>query len=262
MEIRVDRESVCMADDVTAPNARMVGVGGLDTLSDVLEKVAAGLPKMKGSVWSVDSGRKVIGYILMDDNGAVSYELCQAAQNFGAMGIGALHCRYFHEGRFLYRDGGSGELVEKYPECSTLLEKARRSMGDYFQEELLIRGGGLRIWGEWFGRPHDNVHIVERVCWEKDAISINFCGGESLYIDGPSAIINEEKRFVVTDAARVLWVWYDYGKARTYENMCVREYIKTADGKILRAEGKRRDVGDGDGRLFQPLEQHAVWLEG
>ena len=46
-------------------------------------------------------------------------------------------------------------------------------------------------------------------------------------------IINENERLVIKDATRVLWVWYDYGREHTYENLYVRQYTKSADRKII-----------------------------
>lgn len=129
-----------------------------------------------------------------------------------------------------------------------------------FSKRLKIDGGSLCIWGEWFGRPFDNFHVVETVCWEKDEIKIYFQGGESLYIQNPTKIINEEKQLVIGDAASVQWEWYYYGKEQVYENMYVRQYIKNADGTIIRTEGKRSEIKAGEGSLFSPVKEEAVWL--
>lgn len=257
-QIKVDRDSVCMGDDCTAPNEKRLDVAENALLLDVFWQVAAYLPRMSNAVWAVDTGKKVIGYIIMDTE--IHYELCQENQLFSEMGTESLHCSYFHSGSFIYRNGANGKLVERYPESKSLLEKVKCCMGERFLDELRINGGSLCIWGEWFGRPYDNFHTVKTIRWEKEKITIHFCEGESLYISSPSDIINEEKRLVVGDAAQVLWVWYEYGKKPVYENLYVRQYTKDADGRILRAEGKRRDVKDGDGVLFQTKGKPAVWI--
>ena len=73
-------------------------------------------------------------------------------------------------------------------------------------------------------------------------------------------IINENERLVIKDATRVLWVWYDYGREHTYENLYVRQYTKSADGKIIRAEGKRHAIKKDDGVVFCPVGENAVDL--
>ena len=60
-QISVDRESVCMGDDVNAPNEKILNLDEGDVLSDVLGKVAVYLPLMSDVIWAVDSGRKVLG---------------------------------------------------------------------------------------------------------------------------------------------------------------------------------------------------------
>jgi len=56
-------------------------------------------------------------------------------------------------------------------------------------DELIINGGNLSFWGEYFGRPHDNFHRIETVRWEKDRILIHFTEGESLYVTDPIGIL-------------------------------------------------------------------------
>ena len=60
---------------------------------------------------------------------------------------------------------------------------------------------------------------------------------------------------------KILWIWYDYGKAHTHENMYVRQYTKKAGGIILRMEGKQNEISDDDGVIFQPTKEQAVCLE-
>lgn len=255
-QIKVDRESVCMADDVTAPNEKILDLEEGDKLSDVLKKVAGYLPQMSDVVWAVDSGKKVVGYIILDGCQQSDYELCEPDSVFSKMEIRALHCSYFHSRSFMH--SVNGEMVEKYPERWTLLEKAKCSMQERFLDELRIKGGSICIWGEWFGRPYDNFHTVESVQWRKTEIVIHFDQGESLYIYNPANIINEEKRFVIGEATKVLFVWYYYGKEHTYDNLYVRQYIKDADGNLLRAAGKRRDVRNGEGIAWKPLGEVAL----
>lgn len=145
IELTVDRESVCMGDDVTAPNEKIFPVAENETLSDVMEKICAYLPKMNDVVWSVDTGIKTEAYIVMETKNRYWYELCEQDKRFAETEIHYLHCRYFHTGRFLYRDQMSGERIEKYPECGELLDKVKCFMGEYFKEELKIKGGSVCI---------------------------------------------------------------------------------------------------------------------
>ena len=53
-------------------------------------------------------------------------------------------------------------------------------------------------------------HMVETVQWEKDEIRIHFADEEALYIYQPTNITNADNQLLIGDAAKVLWVWYDY----------------------------------------------------
>ncbi len=259
--VRVDRESVCLGDDCTAPNEKLFPIGKRDKLSDIFRMIAEYLPHMYDVVWAVDSGKKVIGYIVMDMMEQVRYEFCLEDQVFCELDIKALHCSYFHPGSCMYTKGENGVVIEKHPECRTLLDKAKCCMQERFLYELKVKGGGLCIWGEWFGRPHDNFHIVDTVRWEKNEIILRFEEGEALYISNPMGIINEKEQLIIRDARRILWVWYYYGREHTYDNMYVRQYTKSADGKIIRAEGKRCDIRDGDGVVFRPMGENAICFQ-
>lgn len=223
----------------------------------VFDRITEYLPKMSNVVWAIDSGRKIVGYILTDNQGMFRYETCEQNSNIGNLGIEMLHCSYFHSNSFTKMGNKMGD---EYLGCDTLLEKVKRCMNNRFVDELLINVGCLSIWGKYFGRPHYNFHRIETVRWERDNISIHFSEGESLYVTDPVGIVNSEHKFSIQDATNVLWVWYDYGKEQSYENMLVRQYEKDDKGMIIRAEGKRSQIKTGDGIAFQPNVNCAVNL--
>lgn len=235
-QIKVTRDSVCMGDDVTAPNTEFLDMHKKDMLSDALKKVEKYLPQMSDSVWSVESRGKVLAYIVMDEYKKTVCELCHPDTLFSEMKVRSLHCSYFPH------------------KAKIFLEEGRRCMGERFAEELLIEKGSIQLWGEWFGRPYDIVHTIESVKWSSTEIVIHFDKGETLYITDPVEIINERNQLIIGDASKVLFVWYEYGKEQTYDNLYVRQYIKNNDGKILRVKGKRRDIGSSVGYPFQTGE--------
>ncbi len=74
--VSVDRQSICMGDDCTAPNEKLLPIGEKDMLSDIFRMIKVYLPQMRDVIWAVDSGKKVIGYIIVGIDGQVQYELC------------------------------------------------------------------------------------------------------------------------------------------------------------------------------------------
>ncbi|GEM_PF-4545725 len=256
-EVKIYRESICMGDDCNAPHEDTLLIPEDAPLLAVFEKISEYLPNMSNVVWAIDSGRKIVGYISTDNLGISQYDICEKNSYFGKMRIEKLHCSHFHANSFKYMDGKMGE---EYLDCDTLLEKVKRCMNHRFADEIIINGGSISFWGESFGRPHDNFHRIETVRWERENISIHFSEGESLYVTEPVGIVNSEQKFEIQDAAKILWVWYLYGEERSYENMFVLQYKKNHKGLIIRAEGKRSQVKDGDGMIFQPKEPCAVYL--
>ena len=239
-QIKITRASVCMGDDVTAPNTGYLELNEKDMLSDILKKTEKYLPQMSDAVWSVENCGKVLAYIVMDEYKKSVCELCHPDTLFSEMKVRSLHCSYFPH------------------KAKTFLEDGRRCMRERFAGELLVEKGSLCIWGEWFGRPYDNIHTIESFKWSSTEIVIHFDKGETLYITDPVEIINEKNQLIIGDASKVLFVWYEYGKEQIYDNLYVRQYIKNNDGKILRAVGKRRDIGSSDGGLFQSDGENAV----
>lgn len=258
--VRVDRQSVCMGDDCTAPNEKLLSVCEKDMLSDIFQKISVCLPQMCDVIWAVDSGKKVIGYIITDANNQVRYELCLKDQVFCELGIEAMHCSYFHQKSFEYQNEKNGRIIEKYPECRNLFDKVRCCMNERFLYELKVNGGSLCIWGEWFGRPCDNFHTIETVQWRNNEVILQFKDEEFLSVSSPVGIVNEKAHLVIRDASQILWTWYPCGREHTYENLYVRQYTKRADGTILQAEGKRCDIKNSDGTVFYPVGDNAVYL--
>lgn len=90
--------------------------------------------------------------------------------------------------------------------------------------EILKKGGSLRFWGEWFGRPYDNYHVPISVELSESVLTIGFKNGEKCTVFEPSGIVNEPNDFHIAHASKIVWEWYYYGKEHTSENLCRREY--------------------------------------
>ncbi len=123
MELNWERESVCMADDCTAPNPRTEHVEGPLTALRLLELAAGYVPKVRGGVWAVWAEERLIGF-LEYDAGRLRPEPEEGVPVFSDSL--QLYCAYYTEGRFRYRMGRDGPLVEEYPESPRLLDKAKR----------------------------------------------------------------------------------------------------------------------------------------
>ena len=93
------------------------------------------------------------------------------------------------------------------------------------------RSGTLRIFGNWFGRPMDNVHDVVDAASDGDMLILTFKNRETLTIWNPGGYSTIGYTIKIADADRVRWEWYYYGREHTPENLLFHDYTKL-DGLI------------------------------
>lgn len=92
-----------------------------------------------------------------------------------------------------------------------------------------VKAGTLRFWGEWFGRPYDNVHRMTGCDAKADLLQMYFDGKEVLSVWSPRRLDMGEHTFRIGDATRVRWEWFYYGRSQTAENRYFEEFVRTVD---------------------------------
>ena len=95
-------------------------------------------------------------------------------------------------------------------------------------DKKLIRSGAIRFWGDWFGRPYDNIHKIDRGEYNNKSslLIIHFNHGEVLSVINPGDIVADSNDFIIKDASVVKWQWYMYGKEKIKDNLRFIEYRK------------------------------------
>jgi hypothetical protein len=73
-----------------------------------------------------------------------------------------------------------------------------------------VKKGTLRFFGEWFGRPYDNVHSIESAEAKDHRLILTLNEKETLSIWNPSSFKINEDEFQIDIASRVFWQWYSY----------------------------------------------------
>jgi hypothetical protein len=92
-----------------------------------------------------------------------------------------------------------------------------------------LKTGTLCFWGQWFGRPYDNVHQVTACDAEKDLLLIHFNEGEILNLWSPQQATTDHQTFRIEKASRVRWEWFYYGRWKTEQNRYFMDFTGAKD---------------------------------
>lgn len=94
-----------------------------------------------------------------------------------------------------------------------------------------IKRGTLRFWGNWFGRPYDNLHSITSCEASEEVLKLHFDQKEILSVWLPRHLKLDEGTFQIGDADRVLWEW-DYGRPKPRKHLYFKDFVK-ADQRIV-----------------------------
>mgnify|MGYP000855984742 FL=1 len=98
----------------------------------------------------------------------------------------------------------------------------------YNEKQGLVKGGSLCFFGHWFGRPHDNYHILELVTYNSstNSLTFNFNENETLTIFNAQGISEFSNQLIIYSADKIYWEWYYYGKVQTKDTKCFIEILR------------------------------------
>ena len=134
MDVTIERDSVCMGDDVYAPNTMTLQVNGELSVSQFLKQLADALPIVADPepiVWSVHRGQSkgnAIGLIETIYQAGSSVTVFGSNLKMQESGIGKVYCRYFCKSSLMKPDQEGRLRVPMYPECPTLAEKVKKHL--------------------------------------------------------------------------------------------------------------------------------------
>lgn len=105
--------------------------------------------------------------------------------------------------------------AEKY-----IVEKKKMTIKQV-EPNIVTTGGSLCLFGEFFGRPHDNFHRIKSVDYDGQLLVIVFDHWEELFVYNPSNIKSDENELRIEKADKVKWSYTPYGsitqvKTETY----------------------------------------------
>ncbi len=87
-----------------------------------------------------------------------------------------------------------------------------------------LRPGTLSFWGNWFGRPYDNIHRIVGAYSLEETTIIYFDQAETLLIDEPRDWSLEGGLLLVRHASRVRFQWFYFGRLPDRETLQFEEY--------------------------------------
>ena len=134
--IHLERQSVCMGDDATAPNAKNFSFESDMMLSDFLDEVAESIPlRFNGqhTIWCVENNKRPIALLEADEAGNYTKELLIEDLFLKDMVRKEIYCRYFYDYQGSLCSSLSqyidGKWKDKFPECKTLSDKVKALYG-------------------------------------------------------------------------------------------------------------------------------------
>lgn len=139
MKIQWTRDSVCMADDVDAPNTKLEEFDRPLTVSDLLDRAVDYVPRVSGAVWAVWVEDTLAGFLELSTSGyllrneAVLEELPPPKPHRNFLGRKPdplhVHCTCYVMSDFLYRKGPDGRpLAEHFPPYTPLLDMVKAQL--------------------------------------------------------------------------------------------------------------------------------------
>ena len=97
-----------------------------------------------------------------------------------------------------------------------------------------VKAGSLRMWGEWFGKPYDNIHTTIRCAAVGSALMLEFDRGETLTIENPDGLNVSSTVFSICSASAVRWEWFYYGRPNVAGNRYWYQFVQ--NGSLVLAQ--------------------------
>jgi hypothetical protein len=100
-----------------------------------------------------------------------------------------------------------------------------------------VKRGSLRFWGNWFGRPYDNSHLIVSCKAVGDSLVLVFDQGETLTVKSPRRLALTQKKFKIRNADLLKLEWYSYGEPRIASSLCTLE-MWNVEGHVPKTTGE------------------------
>jgi hypothetical protein len=94
-----------------------------------------------------------------------------------------------------------------------------------------VKRGSLVVFGDIFGGHIDNIHsvVVAKALSDAERLVVEFNEGETLEVWDPGKATISSREFCISNATKVRWEWFYYGRPKIPENRFFIEHAKTSD---------------------------------
>jgi hypothetical protein len=79
----------------------------------------------------------------------------------------------------------------------------------------------------------------------EDILRLHFDGGETLSIWSPRGLVIGESTFRISQAERVRWEWFYYGRPMVAPNLRFEDYVRSPEGIVATTNAEMHDTGLG-----------------
>ena len=97
IRIYVERASVCMGDDVTAPNEETFFFAQDEPIYTLMQNLCDYVPKMRNVVWEIFCNNTAFGYLISDDTGKYQYETLESVRFISELPESEIFCKYHYK---------------------------------------------------------------------------------------------------------------------------------------------------------------------
>lgn len=126
-------------------------------------------------------------------------------------------------------------LMESAPELDNLepepdSETKRRDAREFSElvacNEHLIKGGAIRMYGDWFGKRYANFHVLKSAKFNEHTkiLTLEFDKGEVLEIYRPRNIFEAPTFLKIIDADRIKLTWHKSNPVNKAQNLYYFDY--------------------------------------
>lgn len=120
LKFKIGRSSICLADDVNAPNEETISISSSANLSELMVKITECLPNYDNAMWRVECNNRKLALLVFDnEKKCYDSELLVADDLVKNLKSKKIFCRYFFRGDGYVISEEDGKYYKSFLASST-----------------------------------------------------------------------------------------------------------------------------------------------